>query len=152
MKRIIAISLVLVLVLSLCAAAFADYYPTVQYDSSSKNKLVKYGKKVTLKIKCYNGNNVFKKCYTWNSGWIFRAGFTIYAKLGSFNDKVADWSFSGDQTIKTKVSTKNLPAPAYGRINKFKLTATSWYRPTYGGTVYGWEKYKSTKTNLRVYR
>ena len=69
MKKFVAIALVLVLVLGLCATAFAGYYPTVKF--STKNKSFKYGKTITLKVKCYQGTGPFNK--VWSSSdkeWI----------------------------------------------------------------------------------
>lgn len=152
MKRILAFTLVLALVLSLCAAAFADYYPTVQFNSSCKNKLVRYGKNVTMKIKCNQGTGPFWRVTSTSWTWIWRAGFTVVAKKGSFSKKVADYDFTGTPTVKFKLATTNLLVPDVGRIDKYKMTATSYYKPTIGTTVYAYRKYKSVKTNLRVYR
>ena len=149
MKRLVAFTLVLVLVLSLCAAAFADYYPTVEFASASKNKLVKYGKKVTLKIKCNSGTGDFRK--TPSNLW--RACFVLNVKKGSYKSELATYGFSGTPTVRHKFSTDILPEPEAGSMVKFSLTATSYYRKTIGNLVYlQWHKNKSAKTKLRVYR
>ncbi len=150
-KRLIAFSLVLILVVSACAFAFADYYPTVQFDSSSKNKYVKYGKTFKLKVKCSSGSGPFYRVPSVSGGWIWRAGLTVVAKSGSFSKKIADWDFTGNYTVKQKVSTCSFYDPVYG-VDKYKLTATSWYKPTIGTLVLDYRKYKSVKTKLYIYR
>ena len=149
MKKFIAFALVLVLVLSLAATAFASYYPTVKFDSGSKNKSVKYGKTLTLKYKCNSGTGPFCKVYSNTGAEIWRAGFTTYFKKGSKQVKVSDYNFTGKPTVKVKYKTKKIFTKG-NKTTKFKVLLTSWYRPTYNYTVYGWQKYKTVKTNLYV--
>ena len=149
MKKFIAFALVLVLVLTLVATAFADYYPTVKFDSKSKNKSVKYGKTLTLKYKVNSGSGPFYKVFDSYGYPILRAGMTVYFKKGSKQVKVTDYDFTGKKTVKAKYKTKKIFTKG-NRRTKFKVLATSWYRPTYNYVVYGWQKYKTVKTNLYV--
>ena len=156
MKKFIAIALVLVLVLGLCATAFADYYPTVKF--STKNKSFKYGKAVTLKIKCYQGTGPFNKVLGDDYEWIWRAGVDVYAKKGSKNTMIMSKNFTKNPMITEKIKygsekySKAFAMPAAGKIHKYKLSAISFYRPTSGYTVYNWVKYKTVYTNMYIYR
>ena len=150
-KRIVAVSLVLVLVLSLCATAFASYFPTASFASGSKNKLIKHGKVFTLKVKCKQGTGPFYEVFTYDHGWVYRAGLTVVASRGSWSQELADCSFTGNPTYKAKFTTKTIRKPA--SMDTYKLAATSWYRPTYGNIIdLTWRKYKTKKTNLYILR
>ena len=152
MKKVIAFALVLVLVLSLAATAFAGYYPTVKFASGYKNKSVKYGKTLTMKYKYDSGTGPFYLVYSSSGQKIWRAGFTVHFKKGSNQLLVSDVDFTGKKTLKVKYKTKKIFTKPAGRARrtKFKVLLTSYYRPTYGYTVYGWQKYKTVKTNLYV--
>ena len=149
MKRIIAFALMLVLVLGLAASAFADYYPTVKFSSSSKNKSVKYGKTLTLKMKANSGSGPFYMVYDYYGYPIYRAGFTMHFKKGSKKLLVNDIDFSGSGTLKLKYKTKQIFSRG-NRRTKFQAIATSYYKPTYNYVVYGWEKYKTAKTYFYI--
>ena len=150
MKRFIAFALMLVLVLTFCATAFADYYPTAKYVTGYKNKSVKYGKTLTMKYKLDSGSGPFYVVYDSWGYPIWRAGFTVHFKKGSNQIKVTDIDFSGKfSKFKVKYKTKQIFTRG-NRRTTFKVLLSSWYRPTYGYTVYGWELYKTKKTNLYV--
>ena len=157
MKKLIALALVLVLVLTLCASAFADYYPTASFTSATKNKLLKYGHNMNMAFKCKQGTGPFNRVWgtisAGKKGWIWRADITVNAKKGTFSKKIADYDFTGNPTIKHKLKTKTtFSKPKKGKIDTYKLTLTSWYRPTVNYQVYNFKSYKSVKTNLYVYR
>ena len=149
MKRIIAFALVLVLVLSLVATAFASYYPSVKFTSSSKNKSVKYGKTLKLKWKCNSGSGPFNLVYDVYGDPIWRSNFDVYFKKGSRKLYVESWFWSGKVNITGKYKTKYYFTRG-NRRTKFQVQAVVYYRPTYGYTVYGWEKYKTVKTNFYI--
>ena len=151
MKRITAFALVLVFVLTACAIAFADYYPTVKFASSSKNKYVRYGDRYTLRVKCKQGTGPFGKTTSLFHKPILRAGLTVVASKGNNKNKLVDWDFYGDTTYKKRFWTdEEFPDPVWG-IDRYTLTATSWYKPTIGTVVYGFKKYKSVTTKLYLY-
>ena len=153
MKKFVAIALVLVLVLSLCATAFADYYPTAAFKASSKNKVIKYGKTLTLRYIVKQGTGPFNRVKGTNGKWIYRAGMTVYAIKGSAKQKIEDIDFTGNGTIVEDYKTKKYFAqPKKNKTNTYNLYLTSWYRPTKNYTVYAFKQYKTVNTKLYVWR
>ena len=118
MKRITAFALVLVFVLTACAVAFADYYPTVKFASSSKNKYVRYGDRYTLRVKCKQGTGPFGKTTSLFHKPILRAGLTVVASKGNNKNKLVDWDFYGDTTYKKRFWTdEEFPDPVFNYGN-----------------------------------
>ena len=156
LKKLVAFALVMVLVLGLCASAFASYYPTATFASSSKSQYVRYGKTLKLKVNWDSGTGPFNWVTLTSGSKMYRAGYTIVIKKGSQSTKVADIDFTGHGTRTTKVKTRNysiIRQPGYFDFDKYKATVTSYYRLTSGYTVYTtWYKNKSKNTSFWVYR
>lgn len=146
MKKFLAITLVMVIVLSICLPAFAAL-PTT-YFKSGKNKLVRWGKNVTWKVKCNSAsyNRVLSTSYS----WIYRAGFTIHLKGSNGSVKTHDVDFTGTPTVKCKCKTSKYVEYPIG-IAKFDVILTTWYRPTYGTYVDDFRRCGQSSTTLRVY-
>ena len=81
MKKLIAFALVLVLVVTLCATAFAAK-PSATLYSQYKNQSVKRGKTVKWVYKIKSGS------YTKLYGYYWRASFDMYVIKGNVNGKV----------------------------------------------------------------
>ncbi len=105
MKKWVALLLAMVLVVSLCATAFAGK-PSATIFSKSKNLTIKRGKTVTWHYKLNSGS--YKKLY----GYYWRAGFASYICKGSTKGKVVHSNeivFTGkfsDYKVKWKVPKK----------------------------------------------
>jgi len=157
-KRIVAISLLLVLVLGLCATASAGYYPSGTFRSVSKNQYVRYGKNITWKYTVDQGSGPFGRVNSTSGGYIWRANFDLKVKKGSVTSKIADYDFYGhNYGLQTKLKTNRLAlidAPYYGDFDKYQCVLTTYYRRTVGYTVYTdmWYKSSQKKTSFWVYR
>ncbi len=150
MKKAVAVALLLALVLSLCAPAFAVTYPSGQFTSSSKDTWVKYGKNIQwkLKLNCGSYNRVMSQSYE----WILRSGLTLHVRKGGSSEKIADIDFWGKPTYTKKVKTSEVTVITKPKkLTKYKITAQLWYKPTVGYTVYNWQKCGSKSTNFWVY-
>ena len=155
-KRIVAICLLLVLALGLCATAAADYYPNGAFNSVSKNQYVKYGKTITWKYSINSGTGPFNRVPSTSGGYIWRANFDLKIKKGSSTQKVADYDFTGSLNLQTKVKTKKVsiitnPGSSF---KKYQCLLSMYYRRTVGNTVYTdiWYRCNQAKTNFWVYR
>ena len=125
-KRIIAFSLVLVIVLTICATAFAAK-PTATIYSEYKNQKVKRGKTVTWKYKLKSSS------YSQLYGYYYRARFDTYICKGSKSGPVYAYDqklFTGNGSLKERWKVpKTTPKGKY--INLYG----TFYR-SYGGSWY----------------
>ena len=152
MKKLIAVTLVLVLLLSLCAPAFAAL-PTAKF-TGGKNAHIYYSSYVNWKVKFNCGSyNRVKNTY---GGYIYRAAFqfvlskgslketVIWYKNGSMysdsNGRISYWGTNTESWTFYPQYSSVVYKPAYGYYSKWKVRLYSWYRPTWGSTVYNWEK------------
>ena len=156
MKKLVSIALVLVLVLGLCATAFADYYPTGKF--TAKNQTFKYGKNYTVRYRVDHGTGPFYKI-----GSYYRANFDLYLKSGSKKVKLADYNYTGTHNLTTTVyggtsSYKSIiKKPKNSKKVAYQLRLTTWYKTSYtiGSTTYiykYWSKNKTVTTNLYIKR
>lgn len=137
MKKWIALLLAMVLVLSLCATAFAAK-PSVSLAKKYQNQTVKRGKTVywTFKLKCGS----YKQLY----GYYWRASFDMFVLQGSVSGKEVGWygeyfTGNGNCPLKWKVP-KTLAKGKY-----VVLYGTSYRK--YGGT---WKVNSAKTTNLKL--
>ena len=151
MKKFVAITLLLALVLGLCAPAMAAY-PTAKFKSTSKNLWVSYYGEINWKVSANAGS--YNKVKKTGGGYIYRAGYTIVIKKGSLSEKPFDIDYTGKGTVNNWFAPTRsgvVYRPSYGYYSKWKVTLQSYYKPTYGYTVYEWTKCGSAKTtNLYV--
>ena len=132
MKKIVALLLVAVLVLGLCATAFATV-PTASMQSSSKDQWVRRGGKVYFTYKLKSGSYYGIR----SSGKIYyRArfnSFTLYKKKTGreyAHTKNLYWTENGKQTYKWKV-------PSYYPTGKYVILYGTFYRTSiYSSTWY----------------
>ncbi len=141
MKKFVALLLVLVLVLSLCATAFASK-PTATIFNKSKNLTIKRGKTVTwhFKLDCGSYKRIKK-----NNKWYYRAEFDSYVLKGNVNGKlVAGTAFTFTGKIKDqKVAWK---VPKKQATGKYTNLYGTFYRE-YGGK---WKVNTAKTTKLTI--
>lgn len=140
MKRFIAFALVLVLVLTLCATAFAAK-PTATMLSKYKNQKVRRGKNISFQYK------VDSKSYGLyrSGGWIYKRA--MICVMNAYKGKVLshkDGFWAGKQTTpKAYFTWKTYGAPKGKWINYY----TTYYRPGSGSI---WYKAKQKKANFYI--
>lgn len=134
-KRIVAMSLVLVLVLSLAATAFAAYYPTATIKSYSKKQYVHRGNKIywTFALK----SNSFSRI-----GSYYMAGYTIeahYKKKTGSKAAYGTWYFTGKLN-----HTVNWSVPSYQSTGKYYLLYAAIYRYSTSSSTWYYNSVKNT--------
>lgn len=140
MKRVVALSCVLILVLSLCATAFAAYYPSATIKSYSKSQYVHRGNKIywTFKLK----SNSFYRI-----GSYYMAGYTVeghYRKKTGTKVCNGTWYFTGNLN-----HTVNWSVPSYQSTGKYYLLYAAIYRYSTSSSTWYYNSVKST--TFRVY-
>ena len=147
MKKIVSIALVLVLVLGLCATAFADYYPTAKF--TVRNPTFKYGTGYNVKYQVNSGTGPFYKI-----GSYYRANFDLYMKTSAKRVKLADYDFTGKLNLTTSVPSTSsaykavIKRPKNSKKVAYKLQLTTWYKNSYtiGSTTYIYKYWTKNKT------
>lgn len=142
-KKLVAISLVLVLVLGLCATAFAAY-PQVTIDPRSKSQYVRKGKTIKFKLRCDSGDYGLQYGYGSSGyGYYYRAEYDEKITKGSSTVGTDNWNYFsgvGTTTEKWRINTSK---------GKYKYNVLTYYRPSYSGTI--WYLTKKVKTTFHVY-
>lgn len=138
MKKLVALLLALVLVMSLCATAFASK-PTAALHSQFKNLTVKRGKTAKWVYTLKSGS------YTKLYGYYWRSEFVSYICKGSINGKIVAWYdiyFSG--TNKNKKVTWKVPKKI--ATGKYVNLYGTFYR-SYGGK---WKVNTAKTSKLKI--
>ena len=100
MKKLMAVSLVLILIISICAPAFAAY-PKAAFTNASKKQWVRYGDKIYWTLKLNSGSyNMIRQSYWGSVKKYYRSKFIITLKRGEATQRVMDYFFTtaGDWT------------------------------------------------------
>ena len=134
-KRLIALVMVMVLLLTAAATAFADTKPTAKLDSASKNQTVKPGKTIEFHFSLNSGS--YKKK---NNAFRSKLGINIVYKSKTVGS--ASWVWTGKQSYNLTAKVKG-SAP----VGKYTLKYPTYYRTKDSAS---WTKVKTQSTKFKV--
>lgn len=149
MKKIIAASLLLILVFSICATASATN-PKVTFTKAAKDQWVEYGDLITWRLKLDCGSYYKIKRY---GADFFRSSFTMHISNDyGAEKKIGEYNFSSkyrkDFSMETYRHPDIIKRTAYPM--RYRITLRTYYKTTYMG-FYTWKKCHTTKTYFWVY-
>jgi hypothetical protein len=132
MKKFVALTLALVLVLGICATAFAATMPTVSLASKYKNKKVWQGDPFTFQFKL-KANDFYYTNSAYRAEFVFRVANNSTGVVYNYKDNLFTTGNYGRNTLKYNLTipgtqTDDMPIGAYNvAYGTYYKSGSIWY-------------------------